>query len=222
MPEHLPAAPGHVDGYPVHSAADALGLLREEALEEAPPQDDGDPQARPADEVRVTDVRLDRATFRTTRGDRPLPAWYVTFGGSRTPAVVAAAVEFPNPVPTISTRTGNYQVSADGLTLTYLFTGAARGRNDCEAEYSPLVRESGQAVALGALEHPGGRRTLREILFREPLFCHLVGHSREVSVRLATPLGNRVVVSYTNGAALSLSAPWTLPRTVDASDRPAA
>ncbi len=150
----------------------------------------------------------------------------MTFNGSRTPAIVSAADEFDSPVPYEGAIGGetSYRISPDGLTLTYMFTRAAPGRDRCQAEYSPIVGESRTAVAIGKLAHPGGHVSLQEALgLHEPYFCDYVGYGREVTVHLATPLGNRAVVAASDGAPLALYvAPVLPPRLVDTSERPAA
>jgi hypothetical protein len=193
LPEVLPSAPDREDGYPIRSARDAIAALRHDVRQES--AGGLPPDATP---VEITDVRLTRRTFQTDRGRVTLPAWTIMFGRTLiAPAVVLAADGPGIFVPTVPAEArGNATVSPDGKRLTYSFLGLAPGKGNCHADYTPVFQESRHAVAIGAMEHPGGRSN--------PAVCTLGSYERSVTVMLAEPLGNRVVVSYTYGDPLTV------------------
>lgn len=193
LPDALPASAERLDGYPIQPAREAIAELRRAVRGDS--SGGVHPDAAP---VEITDVRLTRRTFQTDRGRVTLPAWTIVFGRALiAPAVVLAADGpgiFVPPVP--ADAKGNATVSPDGKRLTYSFLGSAPGKGNCHAEYTPVFLESGHAIAIGAMEHPGGRG--------DAAACTLGRYERTVTVALAKPLGNRVVVSYTYGAPLTV------------------
>jgi hypothetical protein len=146
--------------------------------------------------LQVTALRFDVAPFPSDRGKAQLSAWLFTATGAR--------ADFPYPaIPTsgiwgggITARSGSNgaTVSADGLLLTFFFTGAHEGSGPCQENYKGRVAESATAVAVAteAIPHetPNGAA-----------ICNLIGYPRSVRVTLASPLGGRVVVD-SRGAAV--------------------
>jgi hypothetical protein len=157
----------------------------------------------PAPSTRLAiSVRLAHASFITDRGRVDLPAWQFHFGRYRQPASVLAVVPFDAPPlrRLDPNGVGNSQdgeqaiVSADDRTLTISFTGGPAGHGPCNDSYSATAATSTRAVAFTVYEHPAPAPP--------NTFCAAVGYTRTVAVRLARPLGARVLVDSTDAGAI--------------------
>ena len=185
-PATLPSGPQAAAGYSVISAADALGVMRSE----------GTPASNapaPPTPLVITAVRFDAARFRTDRGTEVLPAWLFTLSGVADPAAVlavASSSRFAAPAASLHRASVGAELAPDGRTATIMFVGAAPGHGPCTANYTIDQLASSTAVAI----------KVREIADTSVdgstpgVSCTLVGHSRRVVIRLASPLGRRVLV----------------------------
>ncbi len=181
-PATLLSGPLAAARYPGLSAADALGLMRSEGTPA------GGAPAPPTPLV-ITTVRFDSAPFKTDRGVKVLPAWLFSFRGVVDPAAVLAVApssQFSAPATWLHQPSVGAQIDADGRTVTITFTGWQSGRGPCTASYTVDQLASSTAVAI----------KVRETRFETGL-CDLVGHTRKAVVRLASPLGGRVLVDAT-------------------------
>ena len=135
----------------------------------------------------VTAVRLGAAGFMTDRGVAHIPAWLFRATGAwaefQWPAIIASAF-WPGPFE--RSIGGGATVSADGRLLTFGFVGGPPD-GPCAEDYTGVVAESPHAVAVAVQSNPGRVQG-------GPVACDLVGHLRSVTVRLANPLGGRVLV----------------------------
>ncbi len=149
-------------------------------------------KGRPANGItplRVLSVAKGTAAFATDRGTRQLPAW--TFRLSDTigeVAVLAERIEWIRPFSGL----GRHTVSADGLTLTVRLHKAYE---PCPGEPSqiltPEVLESRTAVDVGLRSELGPNAPGEPV----PNCAHdLMLRLADYAVKLASPLGNRVLV----------------------------
>lgn len=153
------------------------------------------PDASPAP-LRITKVSLGTASFRTDRGALTLPAWLFeapdSFEPLAVPALAASAFWTYGEIgyPSFS---GPTTLSADGLTLTVQLPAphptACPG--DPLLRYVAEVVESGSAVAVGVRSEvisiqPGARR--------DDCGYDLMLRTAQYEVKLAAPLGNRVLL----------------------------
>ncbi|MEU6075432.1 hypothetical protein [Micromonospora sp. NPDC047074] len=235
-PEQARQALAKWEGFPVHRAPrpvvlTEMGVLaldrlaadtRWRALFDGPdvPASEMPPEIAPAAAKYCRNVqtgapgplaRLIRANgpFATDRGLRELPAWMMYPENRRWP-FIALDPDFARRMtwwPQGLRASGNEEslLADDGRTLTYRFTGTPRAYADYpDAE----VFETDTAVLVEPVEvpldGPGGIR----LAYAE---------EREVVVRLAAPLGNRVLVWLAHGAG---SDTCGAPRTVLTSSRP--
>lgn len=123
--------------------------------------------------------KADRApAFRkTTAGQEAV--WSVEIRGARSPAAVLAVVAADRFTRTVrAIGEGSVRVSLDGRTLTYTFTAGPPGNGPCESDYEPLLRESANAVAVGAYGRPGKARRFSTYA------CTLEGYQRTVTMQL--------------------------------------
>ena len=162
---------------------EAVDLLRRPRLEGKAPR-----EVRP---LLLTAARLGEAEFLTDRGRRSLPAWIVRAEGVSGDLVVISRAgrglcwQPPDPASRESAP-GRFahesSVSADGMTLTYRFSGWPRNM----AEYPEAEAiETVSAVAVIPVEHWIGPTSG---------WVTLAGAVREVEVLLERPLGGRVLV----------------------------
>jgi len=191
FPAVMPHGPVSASGFRVITAGQAAALFRPGAVT--------GPQARTR--LRVTTVRLGTAMFVTDRGQRRLPAWLFSFAAIHGPAAVLAVAPtqiFPPPAPAdVPLPLVDWAFSrAGGRALTVRFTGAAAGHGPCTASYSVQAAESATAVAVAVIEHPHAGGSVA---------CSAVGYSRQVTTRLAEPLGARVVVDVVSRAAVPVT-----------------
>lgn len=191
FPRTMPRGPGSAGGFRVITAGQAAALLRQGGVK-GPPA---------GTRLAVTTVRLGDGEFVTDRGVRRLPAWLFSFAGIRGPAAVLAAAPtqiFTPPVapdtrlPIVNWAYG----SPGGQALTVRFTGARGGHGPCTAGYTAQTAESPSAVAVTVIEHPHGGSNVA---------CSAVAYSREVTIRLASPLGARVLVDAVSGAPIPVT-----------------
>jgi hypothetical protein len=140
----------------------------------------------------ITQARPSRAEFATDRGMREFPAWRLSgpeIGGALwvlDPAVAARRWTPPEPAPPTPSgglphRSASAAVESHGLTLHFTFTGAPPAYTDYPATETV---ETGQALVVLPVPRdvgPPGPRTA-------------IGCARTVVARLASPLGERVVV----------------------------
>jgi hypothetical protein len=181
----LPAGPSTYGGYPVVQAKAALDQLRHA------PGTQGGSTAQP---LRITRATLGKATFGTDRGPQLLPAWQFSIEGvSGTAQVLAIAPEAlwpPKPLPLGSPEQAT--VAADGQSIAYSFYGSPAGPSPCGAEYAATVVESRTAAVISVAvvtPNPAGGSTATNQA------CPAYAAKRTVSVRLATPLGARVLLT---------------------------
>jgi hypothetical protein len=199
LPTKLPEPPARMSGFAVVPPQPAVESLRRAVM--------ANPVTfyTPATSAVVNSISLERRPFDTDRGEVRLPAWVVRFAdideGDDEAVVLAVDASAQFPLPTRGDALGSLTVASDQRTLTYHFIGAAPGHGDCEAEYTPVLQESATAVAVGVAVHPG--RSGFHFLGSTAM-CEAIGFSREVSVVLAAPLGNRVAVTYTYGAPIAV------------------
>lgn len=178
----LPTGPSTANGQPVITAAQALAVLRSQG-------DGKKPAAKP---VQITAVSLGTGSFSTDRGRRTLPAWTFRFAGVTNPAMVLAIPQTDRwPLADMPKNDGGedgVSISRDGSQITLSFVGAEAGTGPCQAEYTADVTESSTAVLISTpreLPHHGSGQGS----------CDGVGYTRQVTVTLHSPLGNRVVIN---------------------------
>jgi hypothetical protein len=142
----------------------------------------------------ITAAHFGTAPMRTDRGIATMSAWLFTAtgaeGGDLTyPAVPGSAIWGGN---TQQSWNGDAAViSADGLLLTYFFTGAKEGTGPCQANYKGAIAETNAVVRISTEAIPGQPTNGPN---GQPLACTAEGYRRSVNVTLARPLGGRVVV----------------------------
>jgi hypothetical protein len=143
----------------------------------------------------VTGVKLGTVQVRTSRGAATVPAWLFTVDEIAGPlarvAVAPAAISTlppPSPAPVGSGLAGATDITkVDGATLTYrLFTGA------CDKDVTPLVYEADDIVVIGGHVGSSGEGP-----------CVAMAVMKPVTVTLAAPLGDRVVLDI-SGKPLTL------------------
>jgi hypothetical protein len=134
----------------------------------------------------------------TSRGTAAVPAWAFTLQGVSTPAIQAALppgsyvtpdsygapAEKVGPLGKSFVGVGNATPSADGRTLTLTLFGG-----ECNTSWGGLVAEFGGAVVVGGWlfdSHPDQA-------------CSAVGVLTKVTVHLAKPLGDRVILDAVSG-----------------------
>jgi hypothetical protein len=179
-PDSLPSSPDEVDGYPVISAQEALDRLRTA---------DGNGGGKPeGTAMTVQDMRLGKVEVRTDRGPMTLPAWRVMFSDSLGPNWVPAVA------PPATFRHAGYSYREAGATtgngsreLT-IHTAVSDGSGPCGGTVSVETVESAHAVAYRLIVTPNPRGN-------DLVGCaYDAGGGQDVTVTLAAPLGNRVLV----------------------------
>ncbi len=140
----------------------------------------------------ITQARPGRAEFATDRGMRDFPAWRLSgpeIGGALwvlDPAVASRRWTPPEPAPPkpfdgLPHRSASAAVESDGLTLHFTFTGAPPEYTEYPAAETVETSQALVVVPAGRGVGPPGWRPA-------------IGCARTVMVRLASPLGGRVVV----------------------------
>ena len=193
----LPTGPGAAGRYraiPAGAAYRALRSSRRPQIDSVPP-------------LIVTAVRLGTARFATDRGPASLPAWQFHFRGIADPASVLAVAPpglfiaparhpFGPPGPGSSIEL-SATLSRSGTLLTLSFPGALPGSGLCEANYRASARADRRAVAVTitptSAPAPSG------------VACPAIAVTRTSVVRLARPLGARVLISATDGGAIQVT-----------------
>ena len=151
----------------------------------------------------VTAARPTTLDVRTSRGTASVPAWAFTLKGVSAPVIQAALppgsyatpdtygtpAENLRPLGTAFVGGGSVQPSADGWTLT-----VGLGGSPCDSAWGGLVAEVGGVVVVGGWMHDPNPD--------QPCAAMLV--LREAAVRLAAPLGARVVLDAATGRPATL------------------
>jgi hypothetical protein len=183
----LPDGPVTVPLITARAAFDALRALPEPV-----------PPAMLVPALTVTRVELGTAEFLTDRGRWRLPAWlFHVREGLRPVAWLAldpALLWRPARAPRWTSVPGN-SIGADGVTLTVILP--APDPKVCPGDpawaYYPVAIESPTAVAVGVrgriVSIAPGRRDYHQCGY------DVRGHSQPYRIRLAEPLGNRVVLN---------------------------
>jgi hypothetical protein len=175
----VPAAPATSAGYAIVSAKAALGRLR--------PTGTSQPSTRP---LRIVKISLVQATFGTDRGQRALPAWRFQLDQVADPVQVLAVDSKQLWRPTGWGSTGmdhRASLSGNGRSLQFSFYGSPP---ECVADYTADVAESGTAVVVTPRDitpNPQGSASVRT--------CPAIAAQRTVTVKLAAPLGARVLLT---------------------------
>jgi len=167
---------------PLTTAAAAYGALANPA---APPVAQC---GRPDCALTITAARFATTTVRTSRGPATVPAWFFTLAELAVPVVrVAVAPSAVSPLPdlggTLPASHDLYpveRIDGTGDRLTLHFTG---GR--CVKTQTGYVYEQPDLVVVGVVVIPTGA------------VCPAIGIPAQVDVRLAAPLGDRVVLDAT-------------------------
>lgn len=180
----LPASPAIVGGYPVVPPKQAVERLRAVVKLDASTNTP----------LRILSVALDRADFDTDRGRRRLPAWRFDLEPFHE-RVWVVAVDAPALWSHRPERAHDpgfpATVLSDGRTLTYQFLGAREDSGFCGVRYTAGATESPSAVVI----------EVRGVDTGEPLPPGAVSGAcpaavrRTVTVRLAAPLGGRVLLT---------------------------
>lgn len=141
----------------------------------------------------ITQARPGRAEFATDRGMRELSAWRLggpQIGGALwvlDPAVASRCWTPPEPAPSKPPgglpprQSPSAAVGSDGLTLHFTFTGAPPEYAQYPAAETVETRQALVVLPVGRAVGPPGPRAA-------------IGCARTVIARLASPLGERVVV----------------------------
>jgi hypothetical protein len=193
----LPKRPAKVGRFRVISAADGYEGLRAT----------GPSRGSNVAPLVVRAVHLGLATFLTDRGRRQLPAWQFSFRRVARPASVLALapadVVTPPPLQRLGpTGPGNSigdsaRSDPSGTAITISFVGSPPGDGPCHARYSASAVANRRAVAF----------TIKTIAAPAPpgTICTAVGYARKAVLRLARPLGARVLISSSDGGAIPVT-----------------
>jgi hypothetical protein len=181
----LPASPTTAGGYPVIPAQAALDRLRR-MYPAVTIQG-----ARTPPRLRIVAVALSQASFDTDRGLRRLPAWRLDFDRIDASVWVLAVEQKAlwTAKPTSATDLGfRPTLNPDGRSLTLGFVGGPDEPTPCGIAYTASAEESATAVVIVLHQRPQ-RKAGGEVA------CSLAGYPRTVTVRLATALGARVLLT---------------------------
>jgi hypothetical protein len=152
----------------------------------------------------VTGVALGSGWFLTDRGPQLLPAWLFSLSGVQSPAkVLAVAPSRVYAAPTFRSGNSPTQLAATvdlgDRRLVVSFPGAPAGNGPCTERYTSDVKESEQALAIAIIPHANASGSRA---------CALPAYTRHLTIKLAAPLGSRVVVDAgSDGAAEVTLAP---------------
>jgi hypothetical protein len=155
----------------------------------------------------INEEKLAAATFMTDRGPMRLPAWQFYFRGVADPAAVLALAapalfvppprhRFGPPGPGDSSE-ASARLSRSGKAITISFLSAQAGNAVCNTSYRASAVADRRAVAFAITTVPTPAPGAQA--------CTLVGYRRLVVLRLARPLGARVLVSSSDGGAISVT-----------------
>ena len=151
----------------------------------------------------VTAARPTTLDVRTSRGTASVPAWAFTLKGVPSPVIQAAlapgsyltlymygsSAEKLAPLGTAFVGGGPVTPSADGRTLT-----VGLGGSPCDTAWGGLVAEVGGVVVVGGWMHdPNPDHSCIAVLLQ-----------RLAAVRLAAPLGDRVVIDAATGRPVTV------------------
>ena len=177
-----PTGPTSSAGYAIVSAKAALGRLREAGNKQ--------PGTRP---LRVVRVSLVQAAFGTDRGRRALPAWRFELDHVSDPVQVLAVDSKHLWRSTVGGSTGmdhHASLSRDGRSVSFSFYGSPPGPPPCGADYTAVLAESRTAVVITP------RQVDAEVQGKSSaVACPAIAARRTVTVRLAAPLGARVLLT---------------------------
>jgi hypothetical protein len=191
-----PAAPTTSAGYTIISATAALSRLRAAGNSAT---GNNQPATRP---LRIVEVSLVQASFGTDRGPQALPAWRFQLDQVNDPVQVLAIDSQYLWRSTVGGPTGmdhRASLSGDGLSLSVSFYGSPVGPPPCGADYTADVAESRTAVVVTPRRiTPNGQVSSSEAV------CTTIAARRTVTVRLAAPLGARVLLT-AEGSAIPVS-----------------
>lgn len=151
--------------------------------------------------LQVTKVAMGTATFQTDRGNLALPAWQFWMQGVQNPASVLAISPkelFTPPPPNHRPQgVGAGTIGRDDRTLLLTFAGSPAGTGPCEANYVASSAESASAVAVSL-------RAITSPKYKN-VNCAFAGVGRYLTIRLLTPLRNRVVVDASSLTAVPVT-----------------
>jgi hypothetical protein len=168
--------------YPSISAATALAAMMQ------PPQGAAASSCEVVQPLVATAVRWGAYELPTDRGRAQIDSWLFTMsridGEVAYPALAPSAVW--NADMSKASVTPGSTLSADGLTLTFGFSGAIAS-GPCGSDYRGVVAESQTAVAVALQETPHSAPNAN-------IACEAIAQIRHVDVSLASPLGGRVVL----------------------------
>ncbi len=187
----LPATPISHGVYPLNSARAAYRELRGQTPTEVPNPN----------RLTVVSVRFGTARFETDRGRVLLPAWKFFLRGVPDPATVlavASSLVYRPPAPqrySSGVRAQRATLSATGTDLTIHLIGAPAGTGACDANYSATAAAATHAVAVAIHTITSGKHSPNGL-------CVLGGFQRQVTVHLAQPLGDRVLIDSTDSSPI--------------------
>ncbi len=187
-PPTLPVAmPGGPAELPTRTAQQAFDALRATAPEK--------PSAPGGPPLRITNVELGTATFGSDRGPLTLPAWLFTAPGAVEPLAwpaVADSAFWPRR-PNALVMSGGAHLGADGSTVTVNLPAPGPVCPGGQLlRYEPAALESAAAVVVGLRAVPYG---VQPGTPSPDCATDLVGRTADYPVRLASPLGGRVLLS---------------------------
>jgi hypothetical protein len=180
----LPATPATGGGYPVVSAKAAFERLQAT-------HQNATVQGRPLPTLRIVTAALGQAYFDTDRGRRQLPAW--RFGLERFASPIWVLAVQPTALwtakPLSATDLGfRATPGPDGRTLRLDFIGGPDEPTVCGITYTASAVESSTAAVIRLVSKHQRRA-------RGNQNCLPIGYSRTVTLRLAKPLGGRVLLT---------------------------
>ena len=194
------AGPTSSDGFDLITSEQALTILKT-------PSGSGPPATLT---LHVTKVALGTSSFQTDRGNLAFPAWQFWMQGVQNPASVLAVspkelFTFP-PSNNRPQGVGAGTIGRDDRTLLLTFAGPPAGTGPCEANFVASSAESTSAVAvsLRAIKSPKYKNVV----------CAQVAVDRHLTIRLLTPLRNRVVVDASSLMAVPVANPIRVPAVV--------
>ena len=207
-PTRFPSSPVRDRGWAVISAERALRLLKT-PTPPVHPVYTGPPD-------KVLRVHLGTDIWETAHGRLRLPAWLFTVSGLRGTASVLALspsdlfqprhVSEPSPgpdqVPNVSV--GSASLEGAGRTITIGFVGGIVGTTGCDDTYKARVVQEKAIVVVFVVETrviPSG------------MLCSAVGYGDHLSVRLARPIGSRVLVDGASASAVPVPRSHAVPPT---------
>jgi hypothetical protein len=179
-PVSYPSGPTSSDGFDLITSQQALTILKM-------PSGSGPPATVT---LVITKVAMGTDTFQTDRGNLAFPAWQFWMQGVQNPASVLAIspkeLFMPPPPNNRPQGVGAGAIGRDDRTLVLTFAGPPAGTGPCEANFVASSAESASAVAISL-------RAITSPKYKNAV-CALVAVDRHLTIRILTPLRNRVVV----------------------------